>query len=128
MSWTPPRFDGGAPVLSYVVRGYTGGSLVTSKEVTGLETTMPAAEEYRVAAVNVIGTGPERGEPVLAERIDVSGPDVISEPGASATYPATFTPADTTYKDVTLDGDRAGRRADLQGRDLGERRPAGEPS
>ena len=34
-------------------------------------------------------------------RIDVSGPDVISEPGASATYTATFTPADTTYKDVT---------------------------
>ena len=101
VSWTPPRFDGGAPVLSYVVRGYTGGALVTSKEVTGLETTMPAAEEYRVAAVNVIGTGPERGEPVLAERIDVSGPDVLSEPGASAPYTATFTPADTTYKDVT---------------------------
>ena len=100
VSWTPPRFDGGAPVLSYVVRGYSGGALVTERTVEGLEATMPAAEEYRVAAVNVIGTGPERGEPVLPARIDVSGPDVLSEPDASARYTAAFTPGDTTYKDV----------------------------
>jgi hypothetical protein len=101
VSWTPPRFDGGAPVLSYVVRGYTDGSVVAERVVEGLQATMPEAESYRVGARNVIGTGPERGEPVVASRIDVSGPDVISSPGASATYAAVFTPADTTYKDVT---------------------------
>ena len=100
VSWTPPRFDGGAPVTGYRVRGYSGGQVVAEKTVDGLETTMPAADEYRVAAINVIGTGPERGEPVFATRIDVSGPDRIEEPNATATYTAAFTPADTTYKDV----------------------------
>jgi hypothetical protein len=61
VSWQPPGFDGGAPVLSYVVRGYTGGALVAERTVEGLEATMPAAEEYRVAASNVMGTGPDRG-------------------------------------------------------------------
>jgi putative alpha-1,2-mannosidase len=100
VSWTRPRFDGGAPITGYRVRGYTDGAVVASKIVDGTSTTMPAADEYKVAAINVIGTGPERGEPVFATRIDVSGPDRLDEPNATATYTAAFTPENTTYKDV----------------------------
>jgi hypothetical protein len=98
--WTPPRFDGGAPVTGYRVRAYRGGVVAAERTVDGLTATMPAADEYKVAAINVIGTGPERGVPVLATRIDVTGPDRLESPNATASYTAAFTPADTTYQDV----------------------------
>ena len=97
VSWTPPRFDGGAPVTGYRVRGYAHGEVVAEKTVDGLSTEMPAAGEYRVAALNVLGASEERGLPVLATRIDVTGPDRVAQ---DATYTAVFTPADTTYQDV----------------------------
>jgi hypothetical protein len=68
VSWTPPRFDGGAPVTGYRVRAYRDGAVVAEKTVDGLETTMPAADEYRVAALNALGASEERGLPVLATR------------------------------------------------------------
>jgi putative alpha-1,2-mannosidase len=101
VSWTPPRFDGGAPVTGYRVRGYADGAVVAEKTVEGLQTDMPAAASYRVAALNALGTGEERGTPVFATRIGVSGPDRLGQPDATATYTAAFTPANTTYQDVT---------------------------
>ena len=55
----------------------------------------------KVAAQNLSAMGEERGEPVFATRIDVTGPDEIAEPDSTAAYHAEFTPADTTYQDVT---------------------------
>ena len=65
VAWTPPPFDGGAPVIGYVVRTYRDGALVSEKPVDGLETTVPAAagDRFAVAATNLVGTGEERDEP-----------------------------------------------------------------
>ena len=76
---------------------------------------MPAAEEYRVAATNIIGTGPSRASPIRATRIDVVGPDAVSE---NTRYSAAFTPADTTYQDVTWTVTEPAGRADLQVADI----------
>ena len=105
VSWTPPRFDGGAPVTGYAVRTYRGGTLVDEKttDADTRQLTVPAqdGDEFKVAATNVIGTGPERGLPVFATAIAVDGPDSIADINGTAHYTATFTPQDTTYKDVT---------------------------
>jgi hypothetical protein len=105
VSWSPPTFDGGAPVTGYTVRTYRDGTLVdeASAGADARKLTVPAqdGDELRVAASNVLGTGPERGVPVFATAIAVSGPDSIAEVGGSARYTASFTPEDTTYKDVT---------------------------
>jgi predicted alpha-1,2-mannosidase len=104
VSWSLPDFDGGAPVTGYVVRRYRDGELVDELAVgeDARQATMQAREgdDFTVAASNMLGTGPERGEPVFATAIDVVGPDVIDQPNASAAYRAEFTPADTTYKEA----------------------------
>ena len=105
VTWTPPDFDGGAPITGYVVRMYRDGALVhsTTTDEDAREATVPAqaGDVIKVAAQNLLGIGAERGEPVFATRIDVTGPDELTEPDGTAAYRAEFTPADTTYQDVT---------------------------
>ena len=84
----------------------TGGELVAERTVEGLETTMPAAEEYRVAATNIVGTGPSR-----ASR---------SAPRGSTSSARTRCRRTTRYS-----GRIHARRHDLPGRDLDGHRPAG---
>jgi putative alpha-1,2-mannosidase len=65
VTWTAPPFDGGAPVLGYLVRTYRGGEVIGEQAVDGLEVTLPAAagDTFAVAATNLVGTGEERAEP-----------------------------------------------------------------
>jgi len=67
LSWTPPASNGGAPITDYVVQFSSNGgstwttfadgtSATTSATVTGLNN--GTAYLFRVAAVNVAGTGP----------------------------------------------------------------------
>ena len=105
VTWKPPAFDGGAPVTGYVVRTYRGGAVVGEREVDEKTraVTLPAqdGDEFKVAARNMLGTGADRGVPVFATGIEIVGPEVIDQPDAAVPYAAEFTPADTTYKDVT---------------------------
>ena len=65
VTWTPPAFDGGAPVTGYVVRTYRDGAVVAEAEAgaDAREAVVPAREGdvFTVAARNLAGTGPERG-------------------------------------------------------------------
>nr|WP_238362267.1 fibronectin type III domain-containing protein [Actinopolymorpha pittospori] len=74
VSWSPPAFDGGAPLTGYVVTPYRQGVALdpvnveaglSSATVTGLSAGQ--AYEFGVAARNIVGTGPEsaRTEPVV---------------------------------------------------------------
>ena len=65
VTWTAPPFDGGAPVIDYLVRTYRGGAVVAEQAVDGLEVTLPAqaGDTFAVAARTMAGTGPERREP-----------------------------------------------------------------
>ncbi|MBE1606529.1 DUF7402 domain-containing protein [Actinopolymorpha pittospori] len=74
VSWSPPAFDGGAPLTGYVVTPYRQGVALdpvnvdaglSSVAVTGLSAGQ--AYEFGVAARNIVGTGPEsaRTEPVV---------------------------------------------------------------
>ncbi|MGW0229847.1 glycoside hydrolase domain-containing protein [Actinopolymorpha singaporensis] len=108
VSWRPPAFDGGAPITGYVVRAYRGGQVTDTVEVpetaneavvTGLSD--PKAYDFTVAARNLVGTGPERGEPVLATGIEIAGPREVAQPYGSVRFTAEFTPADTTRKEAT---------------------------
>ena len=87
-------------MLSYVVRGYTGGELVAENTVDGLEATMPAAEEYRVAALNAPAPSEQRGADPSSPRGSTSSARTGSS-SKTTRYTAAFTPADTTYQDVT---------------------------
>jgi len=108
VSWRPPVFDGGAPVLGYVVTPYRDGvaqepttvdESTTQTVVTGLD--VDADYAFTVAATNLLGTGPEAHEPVLAARIEVVGPDVVRVPYGSARYEAKVEPDDATTTRVT---------------------------
>ncbi|MEQ7128487.1 glycoside hydrolase domain-containing protein [Actinopolymorpha sp. B11F2] len=108
VSWEPPAFDGGAPLTGYVVTAYRDGAAETTVEVD--ENTTEAvvrdlsgaeAYDFTVAARNLIGTGPERGEPILATDITIVGPTEVVEPYGSVRFDAEFTPADTTLKKAT---------------------------
>jgi hypothetical protein len=66
VSWSPPAFDGGAPLTGYVVTPYRQGVALdplpvgaglSSLVVTGLSAGQ--GYEFSVAATNVVGTGPE---------------------------------------------------------------------
>jgi hypothetical protein len=104
VQWTPPDFDGGAPVSAYVVRTYRDGEVAGEADADedARSLTVPAepGDVFTVAAKNILGTGSERGEPVPAKSIAVSGPDMITELNGTAAYQAEFTPSDATYKDV----------------------------
>ena len=63
--WSPPPFDGGAPITAYIVTPYIGGvaqtpvvvgAVPTSVTITGL--TNGTTYQFKVAAVNAVGTGP----------------------------------------------------------------------
>ena len=86
VQWEPPAFDGGAPVTGYAVRTYRDGTLVGEKTVdkNAHEATVPAqaSDEFRVAATNLIGTGAEATEPILAERIEIEAPTRSASPTA----------------------------------------------
>jgi hypothetical protein len=108
VQWEPPAFDGGAPVTGYVVKAYRDGGAeqtVTVDEdarqavVTGLSTDA-SSYAFTVAADNLVGTGSERGEPVLATGIEIVGPQTIREPYGSTRFEAVFTPAETTLKEA----------------------------
>ncbi|MET9018552.1 glycoside hydrolase domain-containing protein [Actinopolymorpha sp. NPDC004070] len=108
VSWRPPAFDGGAPITGYVVRAYRDGQVTGTVDVpetadhavvTGLAN--PRSYDFTVAARNLLGTGPERGEPVLATGIGITGPPTVAQPYGSVRFAATFTPADTTRKEAT---------------------------
>ena len=66
VSWSPPVFDGGAPLTGYVVTPYRQGVALhplpveaglSSLVVTGLAAGQ--GYEFSVAATNIVGTGPE---------------------------------------------------------------------
>lgn len=69
VTWTAPASDGGAPIDGYVVVPYVGavaqpprlfGSALTTQVITGL--TNGVTYTFRVAAYNVVGTGPESAD------------------------------------------------------------------
>jgi putative alpha-1,2-mannosidase len=64
ISWSAPPFDGGAPVIDYLVRTYRGGEVVSEQAVDGLQVTLPAqaGDTFAVAARTMAGTGAERRE------------------------------------------------------------------
>jgi putative alpha-1,2-mannosidase len=107
VSWSPPQFDGGTPVIGYQVTAYHGDVVVkrVSTDETARQTVirgLEAESSYRftVAATNLIGTGPEAEEPIYATAIEVIGPDVITVPDSTTQYTARFTPENATYQDV----------------------------
>jgi predicted alpha-1,2-mannosidase len=104
VTWTPPDFDGGAPVTSFTVRTYRDGKVVSEadadEDTRSLTVPAQSGDRFTVAAKNLIGTGEERGEPVPAKRIAVTGPDTIAELNGTAAYTAELTPDDATYQDV----------------------------
>ena len=108
VSWRPPAFDGGAPVMGYVVTAHRADGTEAERasvDETAREATLTGLSDadalaFRVAATNLVGTGPEAREPVLATRIDIGGPDVVELPYDSVAYTAEFTPADTTLKEA----------------------------
>ena len=66
LSWTAPSSNGGSPITGYRITPYIGanaqtpvltGSAATTFTVTGL--TNGTAYTFRVAAINVVGTGPD---------------------------------------------------------------------
>ena len=68
VTWTAPTNNGGAPITGYVVTPYIGGtaqtaqtfnSTATTETVTGL--TANTSYTFKVAAINVIGTGSQSG-------------------------------------------------------------------
>ena len=77
VTWTAPPFDGGAPVIDYLVRTYRGGAVVAEQAVDGLEVTLPAqaGDTFAVAARTMAGTGPERREPALPTGTTPPAPD-----------------------------------------------------
>jgi titin len=94
VSWTAVPYDGGSPVVGYVVTPYLDGLarpaltfLATDRTQTVAGLTDGETYEFTVAAINANGTGPEspRSSPVqVGVPLAPSAPDVI--PGdASAT-------------------------------------------
>ena len=65
LSWTAPLVDGGSPITAYVITPYIGttalapvtfNSTATTQTITGL--TNGTTYQFKVAAINVIGSGP----------------------------------------------------------------------
>ncbi|HEX5996792.1 MAG TPA: glycoside hydrolase domain-containing protein [Jiangellales bacterium] len=107
VSWNPPQFDGGTPVIGYVVTAYLDDVPVkrVNTEENARQAVISGLEEgssyrFTVAATNLIGTGPEAEKPVYATAIDVVGPDVITVPDSTTQYTARFTPENTTFQDA----------------------------
>ncbi len=109
LSWTPPRFDGGASITGYRIQAAETGNgpwsdLVTNTRSasttyahTGLE---PATTRYyRVAAINSVGRGSESG--VAQATTDATVPDPPTNLQATTTEPTTI---ELTWTAPSYDG------------------------
>ncbi|MCU1497995.1 MAG: hypothetical protein JWM47_1948 [Acidimicrobiales bacterium] len=84
VSWTPPVFNGGLPITGYIVTPYVGATALTprtfdasttTRTITGL--TNGTTYTFRVAAKNVVGSGPK-----CSPSTAVTPPGSVEVPGA----------------------------------------------
>ena len=145
VSWGPPAYDGGNPVVSYQVSASPGGAACTSTDLSDLSCTVSGlspttAYTFWVTATNPSGTGPggyatlfvpgcvpAPGSDLVGcnfTDLNLSGVDLDrSDLTGSDLTDANLTDADLTYDtftDVTLDGaDLTGASLDINGHAYG---------
>lgn len=87
--WQPPRDNGGVAITGYKVEQFVAGvwTLISSPAVTVNNQLVPApaagvSEQYRVSAVNSVGTG-------VATNVTVTGTVLAPQPPTNLTFAAT---------------------------------------
>ena len=91
VSWTAPASDGGSPITSYVVTPYIGTTAQTSTTVPAPETSTTVtglssgtSYTFKVAAVNVIGPGPQSAASNSVTPTNLSVDQLVTTHQASA--------------------------------------------
>ena len=91
VSWTAPASDGGSPITSYVVTPFIGTTAQTSTTVPAPETSTTVtglssgtSYTFKVAAVNVIGPGPQSAASNSVTPTNLSVDQLVTTHQASA--------------------------------------------
>ena len=98
ISWAPPEWDGGAPIVSYKVTIFAGGTRVRSDvfppatAASILQLANGTSYTFTVAAMNAAGTGPDSApspavvpaEPVSDEPPLIASPPAVNQPPVAA--------------------------------------------